>query len=103
MTIGGYQMLTIRSRRLGALALSAAVAAAAFAPVTAEAGWRHRGGGGGGKAGAVAAAGILGVIAGAAIASSAARAEEEPECVIEKRRVETPSGKVYIKKVRVCE
>lgn len=95
-------MLTIRSRRLGALALSAGVAAAAFAPVAAEAGWRHRGGGGG-KAGAIAAAGVLGVIAGAAIASSAARAEEEPECVIEKRRVETPSGRVYIKKVRVCE
>ncbi|MDR4305017.1 hypothetical protein IHQ68_00040 [Chelatococcus sambhunathii] len=81
--------------------MSAGVAAAAFAPVAAEAGWRHRGGGG--KAGAIAAAGVLGVIAGAAIASSAARAEEEPECVIEKRRVETPSGRVYIKKVRVCE
>ena len=91
-----------KTRRVGAAACAALFLAVTLAPVTAEARWRHRGGGGG-KAGAVAAAGILGVIAGAAIASSAARADDEPECVIEKRRVETPSGRVYIKKVRVCE
>ncbi|WP_020179013.1 hypothetical protein [Methylopila sp. M107] len=91
-------------RRTGAAACAAVLLAATLAPVAAEAGWRHRHGhGGGGRAGAVAAAGVLGVIAGAAIASSAARADEEPECFIEKRRVETPSGRVYIKKVRVCE
>lgn len=94
-------MITLRSRRIGAFALAGVMTAITFAPMTAEAGWRH-GRRGGGNGGAVAAAGILGVIAGAAIASSAARAEE-PECVIEKRRIETPSGKVIIKKVRVCE
>ena len=84
-----------------AFALAGAMGLALLAPTSAEAGRRHyRGGhhhGHGGAAAAAVGIGVLGVLA----ATAAANADRE--CWFERRRYETPSGKIVTRKVKVCD
>ena len=94
-------MITEKPRKAAAIALAAAMGLALLAPTSAEAGrrnWRgHHHHGGGGAAAAAVGIGVLGVLA----ATAAANADRE--CWFEKRRFETPSGKIVVRKVKVCD
>lgn len=82
-------------RRIGALSLATALAVATLAPTTAEARrYRHNGG-------AVAAGVAVGILGLAAVA--AASEADERECWFEKRRYETPSGRIVVRRIKVCD
>ncbi|WP_164919677.1 hypothetical protein [Hansschlegelia zhihuaiae] len=88
-------------RRAGAAVLGCALALTTLAPTAAEAGRRHYHRHHHHNDGAVAAAvgiGILGVAAAAAAANA-----RERECWYERRRVETPSGRVVLRRIKVCD
>ncbi|MFC3693186.1 hypothetical protein [Chenggangzhangella methanolivorans] len=90
-----------KPRKAVAIALAGAMGLAMLVPTSAEAGrrnWRgHHHHGGGGAAAAAVGIGVLGVLA----ATAAANADRE--CWYEKRRFETASGKIVIRKVKVCD
>lgn len=99
-------MISNTGRRVGAVVLAGAFGLALLAPTSAEAGRRHwRGGhgyghghhGGGGAAAAAVGIGVLGVLA----ATAAANAERE--CWYERRRFETRSGKIVLRRIKVCD
>lgn len=96
-------MMSNGTRRIGAVVLAGTFGLALLAPTDAEAGRRNwRGGhhhhrGGGGAAAAAVGIGVLGVLA----ATAAANADRE--CWFERRRFETPSGRIVTRRVKVCD
>ncbi|PZQ10859.1 MAG: hypothetical protein DI565_18880 [Ancylobacter novellus] len=89
--------------RWTAFALAGAMALVTLVPTSAEAGRRYYRNGyyhhhhGNGAAAAAVGVGVLGVLA----ATAAANADRE--CWFEQQRVRTASGKVVIRKVKICD